>query len=75
MARHERVRQPFVAGHLIECSNYVCGGNFTGFKALEHSDGDGWTNIGYPIAEISAEGDVVIQARLGAIHGTNKQLR
>ena len=25
----------FVTGHLIECSNYVCGGNFTGFKSLE----------------------------------------
>ena len=49
----------FVAGHLIECSNYVCGGNFTGFKSLEHSPG-GWSDIGYPIAEISANGQVVI---------------
>ncbi|KAJ5159410.1 uncharacterized protein N7482_006414 [Penicillium canariense] len=59
--RHEldKLANAFVAGHLIECSNYVCGGNFTGFKTLEHG-GDGWSNIGYPIAEISAEGDVVI---------------
>lgn len=49
----------FVAGHLIECSNYVCGGNFTGFKSLEHAPG-GWSDIGYPIAEISANGQVVI---------------
>ena len=49
----------FVAGHLIECSNYICGGNFTGFKTLEHSPG-GWSDIGYPIAEISANGQVVI---------------
>ncbi|KAJ5919372.1 hypothetical protein N7466_010315 [Penicillium verhagenii] len=55
----DKLANAFVAGHLIECSNYVCGGNFTGFKSLEN-DGDGWTNIGYPIAEISAEGDVVI---------------
>lgn len=56
----DKLAKAFVAGHLIECSNYVCGGNYTGFKALEHAGGDGWANIGYPIAEISAEGDVVI---------------
>ncbi|KAJ5102412.1 hypothetical protein NUU61_004634 [Penicillium alfredii] len=55
----DKLANAFVAGHLIECSNYVCGGNFTGFKSLEHG-GDGWANIGYPIAEISAAGDVVI---------------
>ncbi|KAK6431388.1 hypothetical protein LTR95_012452 [Oleoguttula sp. CCFEE 5521] len=47
----------FVAGHLIECSNYVCGGNFTGFKSLETR---GWDSIGYPIAEIASNGQVVI---------------
>ncbi|KAF4150828.1 hypothetical protein CNMCM6069_005741 [Aspergillus lentulus] len=56
----DRLANAFVAGHLIECSNYVCGGNFTGFKMLENAGGDGWTNIGYPIAEISADGQVVI---------------
>ncbi|KAH9830251.1 putative DUF1446 domain protein, partial [Teratosphaeria destructans] len=47
----------FVAGHLIECSSYVCGGNFTGFKALA---AHGWDDIGFPIAEISPNGQVVI---------------
>lgn len=46
-----------VCGHLIECSNYVCGGNFTGFKSLETK---GWHDIGYPIAEISRSGQVTI---------------
>ena len=55
----------FVAGHLIECSNYVCGGNFSGFKTLEHGGG-GWTDIGYPIAEISADGQVVITKQLNS---------
>ncbi|EAW06813.1 acyclic terpene utilization AtuA family protein [Aspergillus clavatus NRRL 1] len=56
----DQLANAFVAGHLIECSNYVCGGDFTGFKALENAGGDGWTNIGYPIAEISRDGQVVI---------------
>lgn len=64
----DKLANAFVAGHLIECSNYVCGGNFTGFKTLEHG-GDGWANIGYPIAEISAEGDVVITKQAHATGG------
>ncbi|KXS95463.1 hypothetical protein AC578_4718 [Pseudocercospora eumusae] len=53
----------FVAGHLIECSNYVCGGNFTGFKSLESK---GWHDIGYPIAEISRSGQVIITKTKGS---------
>jgi hypothetical protein len=45
---------------VVECSNYVCGGNFSGFKSLEHLPHGGWTDIGYPIAEISSTGSVVI---------------
>lgn len=56
----DQLANAFVAGHLIECSSYVCGGNFTGFKSFEHAGGDGWSNIGFPIAEISADGSVVI---------------
>ncbi|KAI9930605.1 hypothetical protein ASPWEDRAFT_27121 [Aspergillus wentii DTO 134E9] len=69
--RHDldKLANAFVAGHLIECSNYVCGGNFTGFKMLENSGGDGWSNIGYPIAEISADGQVVITKQTYATGG------
>jgi len=49
--------QSLIAGHLIECSVYVTGGNFTGFKTL---DWDQINNIGYPIAEIAHDGDVII---------------
>ncbi|OAT05189.1 DUF1446 domain-containing protein [Blastomyces gilchristii SLH14081] len=68
--RHElnKLANALVAGHLIECSNYVCGGNFTGFKALESSEG-GWADIGYPIAEISAAGEVVITKQSGITTG------
>ncbi|KAL4973300.1 DUF1446-domain-containing protein [Aspergillus desertorum] len=69
--RHDldQLANAFVAGHLMECSNYVCGGNFTGFKELEHVGSDGWSNIGYPIAEISAEGKVVITMQSYATGG------
>ncbi|KAL4782131.1 hypothetical protein BJX76DRAFT_349600 [Aspergillus varians] len=65
----DKLANAFVAGHLIECSNYVCGGNFSGFKELENVGKDGWTNIGYPIAEISAEGKVTITMQSYATGG------
>jgi hypothetical protein len=52
----------FVAGHLIECSTYVCGGNFSGFKTLSPNS---LTNIGFPIAEIRKRGEVVITKQKG----------
>ncbi|KIX92885.1 uncharacterized protein Z520_11361 [Fonsecaea multimorphosa CBS 102226] len=54
----DQLANAFVAGHLIECSTYVTGGNFTGFKSLEA--GGRWVDIGFPIAEISQDGKVVI---------------
>lgn len=59
----DQLANAFVAGHLIECSNYVCGGNYTGFKSLEDK---GWDDIGYPIAELSSEGGVVITKSQGS---------
>ncbi|GAA5907612.1 hypothetical protein JCM8208_000017 [Rhodotorula glutinis] len=46
----------FVAGHLTECSNYVTGGNFTGFKQLQGR----WAYLGYPLADIHSDGSSVI---------------
>ncbi|KAA8651275.1 hypothetical protein EYZ11_009192 [Aspergillus tanneri] len=65
----DQLANAFVAGHLIECSNYVCGGNFTGFKSLEKVGKDGWSNIGYPIAEISTDGQTVITMQSYATGG------
>jgi hypothetical protein len=59
----DQLARALIAGHLIECSTYVTGGNFTGFKQLD------WTTIhdlGYPIAEIASEGDVVITKASGS---------
>lgn len=46
-----------VAGHLIECSAYVTGGNFSGFT--EH-DLETFMDPGFPIAEIEADGTCII---------------
>ena len=54
---HDKLARALMAGHLIECSTYVTGGNFTGFKSLDWETID---NLGFPFAEISHDGDVVI---------------
>lgn len=51
----------YVAGHFIECSTYVTGGNFSGFKSLPGLGID----IGFPIVEISAAGDFVVGLQKG----------
>ena len=43
---------------------YVTGGNYSGFKELEHS-GTGWVDLGFPIGEISKDGTVVITKQKG----------
>ncbi|KAF7556437.1 hypothetical protein G7Z17_g1429 [Cylindrodendrum hubeiense] len=53
----DKLAKALMAGHLIECSTYVTGGNFTGFKSLDWSR---INDLGYPIAEIASDGDVVI---------------
>ncbi|KAH8694608.1 hypothetical protein BGZ61DRAFT_494085 [Ilyonectria robusta] len=46
----------FVCGHLIECRNYVCGANWTGFKRF----GAKVLDFGFPIAEIAEDGSFVV---------------
>tara|TARA_B100001057_G_scaffold97719_1_gene94524 strand:+ start:3821 stop:5611 length:1791 start_codon:yes stop_codon:yes gene_type:complete len=45
-----------LAGHLIECGPQVTGGNYTDWQAVA----DTLHEVGYPIAEIAADGGVVI---------------
>ncbi|KAI8938343.1 hypothetical protein NX059_005994 [Plenodomus lindquistii] len=59
----DRLANAFVADYLSECSSYATGGNYTGFKDLESSD---WTNIGYPIVEISHSGAVIVTKNKGS---------
>ncbi|KAL9615826.1 MAG: hypothetical protein Q9160_009224, partial [Pyrenula sp. 1 TL-2023] len=69
---YDKLANALIAGHLIECSNYVCGGNFTGFTSLKSTPSGSWTSIGYPIAEISSSGSVIItkQSNTGGIVST-----
>lgn len=45
-----------IAGHLVECSTYVTGANFTGFKTIPGTD-----DPGLPIAEIGSKGELTIR--------------
>ena len=50
-----------VAGHVLECGTQATGGNFSGFRSLRH---DG-TPLGFPLAEIAADGSSVITKHAG----------
>ncbi|KAJ3370582.1 hypothetical protein GGF31_003895 [Allomyces arbusculus] len=41
-----------LAGHLLECGCHATGGNFTDWRSVA----GGWSHMGYPIAEIQADG-------------------
>jgi len=45
-----------VAGHVVECGTQATGGNFSGFRSL----GLGVEPLGFPVAEITADGSSVI---------------
>lgn len=54
---YDQIGGSLIAGHLIECSAYVTGGNFAGFDAY---DLDSLVSPGFPIAEIDMDGTCII---------------
>lgn len=54
----DKVAGGIAAGHLIECSAQVAGGNYSGFTELTTP-----ARIGFPIAEIAADGSFVVTKR------------
>ncbi|KAL4919158.1 hypothetical protein BDW62DRAFT_217046 [Aspergillus aurantiobrunneus] len=47
-----------VAGHLIECASYVCGGYYSAFKDLLRAGKH--LNVGFPIAHINDRGETLL---------------
>ncbi|KAI1625146.1 hypothetical protein EDD37DRAFT_379078 [Exophiala viscosa] len=54
--QYDRLAQAVVCGHIMECSMYATGGNFSGYKALFDKPHD----TAFPIAEIEADGSFII---------------
>jgi hypothetical protein len=50
-----------VAGHIIECGTQATGGNFSGFLDLPRDA----TPIGFPLAEVAADGSFVVTKHAG----------
>ncbi|WP_375001584.1 acyclic terpene utilization AtuA family protein [Aeromicrobium sp. CTD01-1L150] len=52
---HDALAGALVAGHVIECGTQATGGNFSGFTGIDIS-----CPLGFPVAEIDADGSSVI---------------
>jgi len=60
----DRLASGIICGHLLECTGQVVGGNSL---ALIHEIGpDALANLGYPIAEVEADGSFVVTKTPGA---------
>ncbi|HEX5086597.1 MAG TPA: acyclic terpene utilization AtuA family protein [Nocardioides sp.] len=49
-----------VAGHVVECGAQATGGNFSGFRQLVRDGMDPARPLGFPVAEVAADGSSVI---------------
>ena len=58
---HDELAGAVVAGHVLECGAQATGGNFSGFADLPHRD----RPLGFPLAEIAADGSSVITKHAG----------
>ena len=54
--RPRRLAGAVVAGHVLECGTQATGGNFSGFRDLVRAGMDPARPLGFPLAEIAADG-------------------
>ena len=59
-ADHDAIAGAVVAGHVIECGAQCCGGNYAFFEDVPGRD-----RIGFPLAEVHADGSSVITKHPG----------
>lgn len=62
---YDELAGALVAGHLIECSAYVTGGNFAGFDTAASGNLEPFVEPGFPIAEVDRDGSFVITKHPG----------
>jgi hypothetical protein len=60
-ASYDALAGAVVAGHIIECGTQATGGNFSGFLELARDA----TPLGFPIAEVEADGSFVVTKHAG----------
>jgi len=58
---HDELAGAVVAGHVIECGAQATGGNFSGFRSIRPDA----TPLGFPLAEVAADGSSVITKHPG----------
>ena len=63
MTAYDELAGATVAGHVVECGAQATGGNFSGFRDLVPPAGT--EPLGFPIAEIEADGSCVITKHAG----------
>lgn len=54
---YDRLAQALVAGHLIECSSYITGANYSGFYEV---DPEKLIDLPFPIVEIDSDGAATV---------------
>jgi hypothetical protein len=59
--RYDELAGAMVAGHIIECGAQATGGNFSGFRSFKPD----LRPLGFPIAEVAADGTAVITKHPG----------